>query len=352
MIFNEKDFLLSSYYYNLPKEKIAQHPLKDRDKSKLLVFNMKTGKVIHTTFQKIDDFFNGNETLVLNNTKVIPARLKGWKEDGGNAEILSLKNIDGYKILGVYKGKIKKGFKFFVDGEGERATLECVDIFQGGMGIFKYEPEREYLNFLQKFGITPLPLYIKRQGREFEIEDRKRYQSIFSEKEGSIAAPTASLHWTDEILERLKKKGVEFVKITLHVGIGTFKPIRSNDIRNHKIDPEYFEISEKSAEIINNCSKEKREIVCCGTTTIRAVEGSFKNGKITKGEGQTDIYIYPSFKFNVVSSLITNFHLPCSSLILLVSAFAGRERILNLYEEAIKMDYRFYSYGDCMFLKG
>ncbi len=344
-------YRLSTYFYEIPEELIAYYPAKERDESKLLVINRKNKELIfHEKFREIERYFQKGDLLVLNNTKVFPARLKGKKSTGGEAEILLFKLPDKNAVEFVtpclVKGKrIKKGTQIFI----ERDILgEVLEKLEGGKFLvrLKSKGEESLYSLIKKFGKVPLPPYIKRKP---ETEDLKRYQTVFAKKEGSIAAPTAGFHFTEELLNQLREKGVEIKFITLHVGYGTFAPVKSEDIRKHKIEPEYIEVSFEVVEGLKKALKEKRRIIACGTTVVRTLEFLALKG-LKPYKGLCDLYIYPGFKFKIVSAMITNFHLPCSSLLLLVCAFAGKDLIFKAYKEAIKRKWRFYSYGDATFI--
>lgn len=330
---------LSEFKYDLEKERIAQFPSQKRDKSRLFV--SRDNKIEHKKFSDIVDYFEKGDVLVLNHTKVEKAKLIGKKETGANAEIILEKRLEN----GLYKARVKtnnpKMGNVLVFDKGLKAQIVENDQGECLLRFNLDDPEK----IIDEIGQLPLPGYIKRSAKK---DDEKRYQTVYAEKKGSLAAPTAGLHFTEEILDMLIKKGVVIAKVCLHVGFGTFLPVRSEDITKHKMHPEYFEINKKNADLINN---RVGRLFVVGTTSLRALESSFKDGKVVSGKGITDIFIYPGYKFkNKIDALITNFHLPGSTLIMLVSAFIGRKKTLSLYEEAKKKDYRFFSYGDCMLL--
>lgn len=343
-----KEFDITYYDYPLPEHLIAYYPPKKRTESKLLVINRATHELIfHEKFSDIKDYFKEGDILILNNTKVFPARLKGKKITGGEVEILLFQKPKGFSFQtqALIKGKrIKKNTTLFVNNEIKVTVLE---VLEGGRFVIELYSENNPLEHLiYKYGKAPLPPYIK---REPEDVDLMRYQTVYAEKEGSIAAPTAGFHFDEELLNTLKEKGVIIKFITLHVGYGTFAPIKVRDIRKHKLDPEYIEVEEEVIREVKKALKEKRRIIAVGTTTVRTLEFIAQKGMIPY-KGLCDLYIYPGFKFKIVSGMITNFHLPKSSLFLLVCAFAGRDLILKAYQEAIKRNYRFYSYGDATFI--
>ncbi|MDF2590639.1 MAG: queA [Clostridia bacterium] len=339
---NVKDF-----YFELPEELIAQEPLLERDASRLLVLDKNSGQIKHSTFRDILKYFNKGDCIVLNNTRVIPARLFGVKkETGSNIEFLLLKRIerDIWEVL-LRPGKKAKIGARFLFGQGE-LEAEIIDIVEGGNRIVKFYYEGLFETVLDKLGNMPLPPYITKT-----LEDKERYQTVFSKNEGSAAAPTAGLHFTPELLEELQKMGVKLAYITLHVGLGTFRPVKVENILEHTMHSEYFDVSSEAAEIINGTKAAGGKIICVGTTSTRTLESIADiNGKIKPGSGWTDIFIYPGYKFKVADTLITNFHLPESTLVMLVSAMAGRENVINAYNEAVKEKYRFFSFGDAMLI--
>jgi S-adenosylmethionine:tRNA ribosyltransferase-isomerase len=348
-------FSLNDYNYHLPEEFIAQNPAKERDSSKLLFLNRKTGELSHHEFSGIYKFLLPGDILVLNNTEVIPGRLLGRKETGGKAEVLILDYAGGRACPGEFTSeclinasKHTKAGAFIFFGNGLKAEVTG---FFNGVYSLKFYCTGDFESLLYKMGKIPLPPYIKRNENDSPCDDKTTYQTVYASEKGAVAAPTAGLHFTKELIEKLKSKGVEIAAITLHVGYGTFLPVRSSDIRDHRMHSERFFIPESTAEIINCARKEGRRIIVVGTTCMRTLEfASDKKGTVRSGKGACNLFIYPGYRFKVVDAMITNFHLPKSTLLMLVSAFAGRESILNAYNEAIKNKYRFYSYGDAMFI--
>ena len=337
------------FYYDLPPELIAQTPLTDRTASRLLVVNKKTGKLAHKHFYDIVDYLNPGDCLVMNNTRVIPARLYGSKEkSGGKIEFLLLKRIgiDTWEVILKPGKKAKPGSRF--EFGGGLLHAEVLSVAEDGKRIVKFEYDGIWEELLDKLGEMPLPPYIKEK-----LTDKERYQTVYSKIEGSAAAPTAGLHFTKELLEKIKAKGVKLAYLTLHVGLGTFRPVSAERIEDHIMHTEYYEISAETAEIINSCRKNGGRIIAVGTTSVRTLETVAEDtGKIKAASGETNIFIYPGYKFKIVDCIITNFHLPDSTLMMLVSAFAGKENIFNAYETAVKEKYRFFSFGDAMYLEG
>ena len=337
------------FYYDLPPELIAQTPLTDRTASRLLVVNKKTGKLAHKHFYDIVDYLNPGDCLVMNNTRVIPARLYGSKEkSGGKIEFLLLKRIgiDTWEVILKPGKKAKPGSRF--EFGGGLLHAEVLSVAEDGKRIVKFEYDGIWEELLDKLGEMPLPPYIKEK-----LTDKERYQTVYSKIEGSAAAPTAGLHFTKELLEKIKAKGVKLAYLTLHVGLGTFRPVSAERIEDHIMHTEYYEISAETAEIINSCRKNGGRIIAVGTTSVRTLETVADHaGKVKAASGETNIFIYPGYKFKIVDCIITNFHLPESTLMMLVSAFAGKENIFNAYETAVKEKYRFFSFGDAMYLEG
>lgn len=338
----------SDFYYDLPGELIAQTPLKDRDHSRLLVLDKDTGKIEHKHFYDIVDYFNVGDCMVINDTKVLPARLFGTKKDTGSViELLLLKRLDDKK----WETLVKPGKKAKVGVEllfkENLLSGKIVDVYDDGNRIIEFEFDGIFEEILDQLGEMPLPPYIHEK-----LEDKNRYQTIYAAHPGSAAAPTAGLHFNDEILEKIESKGISIAKLTLHVGLGTFRPVKSEYILEHKMHSEYYELSENDAEKINKAKKNGNMIISVGTTSTRTLEtiGDDK-GLVKPQKGWTDIFIYPGYKFKVVDSLITNFHLPESTLIMLVSALAGKENIMNAYNIAVENKYRFFSFGDAMIIK-
>ncbi|MBR1884336.1 MAG: tRNA preQ1(34) S-adenosylmethionine ribosyltransferase-isomerase QueA [Clostridia bacterium] len=338
----------SDFYYNLPQELIAQTPLKERSKSRMMVLDKVTGEVMHKSFENILEYLNEGDTIVLNNTRVIPARLYGSRQDKEEKiEILLTKQLenDMWEVLVKPGKKAKIGTTILFGGGLLKA--EVIDILEEGERIVKFTYEGIFNEILDKLGTMPLPPYITEK-----LEEKERYQTVYSKINGSAAAPTAGLHFTQEILKKIEEKKVNIVYVTLHVGIGTFRPVKVDTIENHKMHTEHFIISKKAAETINETKKRGNKVLCVGTTSCRVVESaSDENGTLHEMEGDTSIFIYPGYKFKVVDNLLTNFHLPESTLLMLVSALSSREIILNAYNEAVKERYRFFSFGDCMYIK-
>uniref|UniRef100_A0A7C4YBZ8 S-adenosylmethionine:tRNA ribosyltransferase-isomerase n=1 Tax=candidate division WOR-3 bacterium TaxID=2052148 RepID=A0A7C4YBZ8_UNCW3 len=338
---------IEDFDFYLPPELIAQYP-NERGKSRLLVLNKKTGEIEHKQFSDIIEYLSFGDVLVLNNTKVIPARLFGRRESGGVVEVFILERKEGnlYEVLSKPGRKARPGEKITFD-----KNFYCIirDINKEfGTRIAEFFCNGDVDDFIEKYGEIPLPPYIRRKPEDI---DKERYQTIYAKVKGAVAAPTAGLHFTEEILNEIKNKGSKITFITLHSGLGTFRPVKVREIEKHRMEPEYFSVSRETAEIINDAKKEGKNIFCVGTTTIRALESvSDENGFVKEFQGKTDLYIYPPYRFKVCDKIITNFHLPKSTLLLLVSAFAGRDKILKAYEEAIRLKYRFFSYGDAMLI--
>ena len=337
------------FYYDLPQELIAQTPLKDRTASKLLVMDKESGEVEHKHFRDILDYLRKGDCLVMNNTRVIPARLYGAKErSGGKIEFLLLKRIDldTWEVILKPGKKAKPGSRFEFGNGLLRA--EVIEIIEDGKRIVKFEYDGVWEEILDKLGEMPLPPYIKEK-----LEDKERYQTVYSKIEGSAAAPTAGLHFTEELIQKIREKGVEIVYLTLHVGLGTFRPVSVENVEEHIMHTEHYEVSAEAAEKINSVRENGGRIIAVGTTSVRTLETVADNdGKLKAQTGDTNIFIYPGYKFKIVDSLITNFHLPESTLLMLISAFAGKENIFNAYKIAVEEKYRFFSFGDAMFIKG
>ena len=335
------------FNFDLPEELIAQHPLEQRDHSRLLVLDKHSGNITHKRFDDILDYLVPGDVLVVNNTRVIPARLFGMKEGGtAHIEVLLLKPVenqpDHWEVL-VRPGKrVKVGAKV-VFGEG-KMTGTVVDDTDTGR-IMKFEYNGIFNEILDELGTMPLPPYIKAK-----LDDQERYQTVYAKERGSAAAPTAGLHFTKELLAEVKARGIEVVEVLLHVGLGTFRPVQVDDIHSHKMHSEYYRITQDAADTINKALDEGRRVIAVGTTSTRTLESAAKDGRVVAGDGDTSIFIYPGYQFQVLSGLITNFHLPKSTLVMLVSALAGREHVLHAYEEAVKERYRFFSFGDAMFI--
>ena len=337
----------SDFYFDLPMEQIAQRPLDNRDESKLMVLDRRSGEVEHKVFKDILGYLKKGDCLVLNNTRVIPARLLGEKVGTkGKIEFLLLKriNINTWEAL-VKPGKRAKIGAKFSFGEG-KLLCSVVDIGEEGSRIIQFEYEGVFEEILDELGNMPLPPYITEK-----LEDKERYQTVYSKHEGSSAAPTAGLHFTKEILAKIKEKGVEIAFVTLHVGLGTFRPVKVDDVNEHKMHSEFYVVEKEAADIINSCKANGGRIIPVGTTSCRTLESvADENGLIKEASGDTDIFIYPGYKFKVVDAIITNFHLPESTLIMLISALSDKEKIINAYEIAVKEKYRFFSFGDAMFI--
>lgn len=337
----------SDFYFELPQELIAQDPLEDRSSSRLLYLDKDTGAVEHHIFKELPGFLKKGDCLVLNNTKVIPARLLGEKEgSGGHVEVLLLsrKEKDVWETLVKPGKKCKPGARLsFGDGLLRAEVLETVE---EGNRLVRFEYEGIWEEVLDRLGEMPLPPYITHK-----LQDKNRYQTVYAKYEGSAAAPTAGLHFTKELLEEIQRKGISIVYVTLHVGLGTFRPVKEENVLDHHMHSEWYQVSEDAARTINETKAAGGRIICVGTTSCRTVESaSDEDGFVKAGSGDTQIFIYPGYHFKVLDGLITNFHLPESTLVMLVSALAGRERVLAAYEEAIREKYRFFSFGDAMII--
>lgn len=336
------------FYFDLPEELIAQDPLEDRSSSRLLVLDKETGETSHHIFKEIVDYLNPGDCLVINDTKVIPARLIGAREGtGAKIEVLLLKR----KENNVWETLVKPGKKArpgtrIVFGEG-LLVGEVIDVVEEGNRLTKFEYEGIFEEILDQLGQMPLPPYITHQ-----LEDKNRYQTVYAKHTGSAAAPTAGLHFTPELLKQIEEKGIDIARVTLHVGLGTFRPVKVDDILEHHMHSEFYHIDAEAAEKINRAKDNGGRVICVGTTSCRTVESAAdESGRLRECSGWTEIFIYPGYKFKILDALITNFHLPESTLIMLVSALAGREHVLNAYQEAIRERYRFFSFGDAMFIK-
>lgn len=337
----------SDFYYDLPEELIAQDPLEDRTASRLLVLDRKTGAVKHKIFSDVIDYLNKGDCLVINNTRVIPARLIGEKEGtGGKVEVLLLKRRanDVWETLVKPGKKLRPGAKItFGDG---RLRAEVLEVVEEGNRLVKFHYEGIFEEILDSLGEMPLPPYITHK-----LEDKEMYQTVYAKFDGSAAAPTAGLHFTKELLNKIEEKGIKIASITLHVGLGTFRPVKVDDVNNHHMHTEWYEVNAEAADIINETKRNGGRVICVGTTSCRTIESvADENGYMKAKTGETDIFIYPGYKFKVMDGLITNFHLPESTLVMLVSAFAGKENVLAAYETAVKERYRFFSFGDAMLL--
>ena len=339
----------STYYYDLPEELIAQDPLAKRDESRLLVLDKDTGDIEHKVFKDILDYLLPNDCLVINNTRVIPARLIGKKKDtGGKIEIFLLKDLgqDNWEALTKPGKKALPGVKF-VFGENEELIAEIKEVKADGNRIVHFEYKGIFNEVLDKVGSVPLPPYIHNK-----LEDVERYQTVYSKDKGSAAAPTAGLHFTKELLEKIKEKGIDIAEVTLHVGLGTFRPVKEDNILNHKMHSEHYKIDEIACEKINNAKKKGGRIIAVGTTSCRVLESiANKNKDLVPCEGDTEIFIYPGYDFKILDGLITNFHLPESTLIMLVASLAGYDNVMNAYKKAVEEKYRFFSFGDAMFIR-
>ena len=337
----------SDFFYDLPEELIAQDPLEDRTASRLLVLNRETGAVEHKIFSDVIDYLNEGDCLVINNTRVIPARLIGEKEGtGGKVEVLLLKRRanDVWETLVKPGKKLKPGAKItFGDG---RLRAEVLEVVEEGNRLVKFYYEGIFEEILDSLGEMPLPPYITHK-----LEDKEMYQTVYAKFDGSAAAPTAGLHFTKELLNKIEEKGIKIASITLHVGLGTFRPVKVDDVNNHHMHTEWYEVNAEAADIINETKRNGGRVICVGTTSCRTIESvADENGYMKAKTGETDIFIYPGYKFKIMDGLITNFHLPESTLVMLVSAFAGKENVLAAYETAVKERYRFFSFGDAMIL--
>ncbi|MCR4903932.1 MAG: tRNA preQ1(34) S-adenosylmethionine ribosyltransferase-isomerase QueA [Butyrivibrio sp.] len=338
----------SDYYFDLPQELIAQDPLMQRENCRLLVLNKETGEVEHHIFKEIINYLEPGDCLVLNNTKVIPARLLGVKKDTGAAvEILLLKRreADVWETL-VKPGKKLRPGAIAVFGDGI-LEAEILDVVEEGNRLVKFKYDGIWEEVLDKLGEMPLPPYITHK-----LQDRNMYQTVYAKYEGSAAAPTAGLHFTTQLLDEIQKKGIDLAYVTLHVGLGTFRPVKVDNVLEHHMHTEWYQVTQEAADKINKAKDTGHKVICVGTTSCRTIESAAdENGRLHECSDNTSIFIYPGYKFKVLDQLITNFHLPESTLVMLVSALAGREHVLSAYEEAIKEKYRFFSFGDAMFIK-
>ena len=340
----------SDFYYDLPKELIAQDPLKDRASSRLMCLNRETGEIAHRHFYEIASLLESGDTLVINNTKVIPARLIGEKEGtGASIEVLLLNRVKG--LASTWETLVRPGKKCRTGARisfgGGLLTGEVIGIAEEGNRIIRFEYDGVFEEILDRLGEMPLPPYITHK-----LEDRTRYNTVYAKLDGSAAAPTAGLHFTRELLERIREKGVNIAQLTLHVGLGTFRPVKAEDVTQHHMHTEHCIITPETASLINRTHEEGGRVIAVGTTSCRTLESmAGEDGTVRSGEMDTGIFIYPGYRFRVMDGLITNFHLPESTLIMLVSAFAGRENVLRAYETAVKERYRFFSFGDAMFIR-
>ncbi len=336
----------SDFFYNLPEELIAQTPIEPRNASRLMVLNKTTGEVGHTVFSTLFDYLKEGDTLILNNTRVLPARIYGIKDDtGARVEFLLLKNLGNnmWESLAGPGRKAKAGTSFRFS---DRLSCEVLESTPEGNRIIKFNCDGEFYSLLDEVGQMPLPHYITE-----ELKNKERYQTVYSKELGSAAAPTAGLHFTDEMLDLLKARGINIGYVTLHVGLGTFRPVKAEDIKDHKMHSEHYIIPHDTAELINSTKKNGGRVICVGTTSCRTLESAATaHGCIKECDGDTDIFIYPGYEFKCMDALITNFHLPESTLIMLVSAFAGYENTMNAYNTAVAEKYRFFSFGDAMLI--
>ena len=337
----------SDFAYDLPEELIAQDPLSDRASSRLMILDKQTGKITHRIFRDITEYLKPGDCLVLNDTKVIPARLIGEREEtGGKVEVLLLKRGEDnvWETLVKPGKKAKPGTRLVFGGGLLRA--EVVDIVEEGNRLIRFEYEGIFEEILDQLGQMPLPPYITHK-----LKDKNRYQTVYAKYEGSAAAPTAGLHFTTELLQQIEQMGVSIARVTLHVGLGTFRPVKVDDVEQHHMHTEFYRVTKEAADQINKTKQAGGRIICVGTTSCRTIESATDdNGVIHPGEGDTSIFIYPGYRFKMLDCLITNFHLPESTLLMLVSALAGKEHIMAAYEEAVKERYRFFSFGDAMFI--
>ncbi len=335
----------SDFDFDLPKSQIAQFPLKDRSSSKLLVLNRQDDSISHRHFYDLLDYLNSGDVLVLNESRVLPARLFGLKEGtGAHIELLILDTNHQIEAMVRNARAVKLG-TIINFGEG-KLRLECIEVCEMGLRHFKMINDGIFLEILNELGIMPLPPYIKEK-----LEDPERYQTVYAKELGSAAAPTAGLHFTPELLQKIEEKGIEIVKIVLHVGLGTFKPVDADDVSHHVMHTEHYQVSKFSADALNKAKAEKRRIIAVGTTSVRTLESQMlKHGKFIEEFNDTNIFITPGYQFKAVDTLITNFHLPKSTLVMLVSAFYDKEKVLNAYQVAIENDYRFFSFGDAMLI--
>ncbi|MBM7855120.1 S-adenosylmethionine:tRNA ribosyltransferase-isomerase [Desulfohalotomaculum tongense] len=340
----------TDYDYHLPEELIAQEPLSKRDRSRLLVLHRESGLIEHRQFNHIGEYLRPGDTLVINDTKVLPARLYGRRKNtGAKIEVLLLEQLEGsrWEVL-VKPGRRAKVGDTIVFDDGRRVLMEAdiIDSTDTGGRVLEFTYSGQFLELLDRIGTMPLPPYIKK-----ELQDKQRYQTVYAQREGSAAAPTAGLHFTRELLQQLQQQGINVARVLLHVGLGTFRPVKVEDIREHKMHREYYEITPETAGIINKTKERGGRVIAVGTTSVRTLEtAAGEDGEIHPAKGWTDIFIYPGYKFKCIDGLITNFHLPKSTLLMLVSAFAGREKIMAAYQEAVKKEYRFFSFGDAMLI--
>ncbi len=336
----------SDFFYDLPEELIAQTPLEKRDNSRLLVLNKENGEVLHKHFFDVLDFLKSGDCLVLNNTRVLPARIYGTREDTGAVVefvLLKQKEVNVWECLAGPGKKAKTGYRFKFS---DNLSAQVKEVLPDGNRILEFYPNGEFYSCLDEVGQMPLPPYIKEK-----LNDKERYQTVYSKELGSAAAPTAGLHFTPEILVKIRNKGIKIAYVTLHVGLGTFRPVKVEDVTEHKMHSEHYFVSKENADIINETKQNGGRVICVGTTSCRTVESVMgKYGEIKECSGDTEIFIYPGYNFKCMDGLITNFHLPESTLIMLVSAFAGYDNVMNAYKTAVKEKYRFFSFGDAMLI--
>lgn len=338
---------VSDFNYELPERLIAQHPYDKRDEARLMVLDKTNQKIEHKVFKDIIDYLNPGDCLVINNTKVIPARLYGKKDTGANVEFLLLKRIEGdcWETIVRPGSKLKSGAKVIFGDGILKATV--LDVLENGNRKVEFEYKGIFNEILDQIGLMPLPPYIT----EATKEDNKKYQTVYAKYDGSAAAPTAGLHFTKELLEKIKQKGVEIANVTLHVGIGTFRPVKVENVEDHQMHSEHYYIKQEDVDKINKAKKNGKRVIAVGTTSCRVLESvADENGMLKEIEGDTSIFIYPGYKFKCIDCLITNFHLPESTLIMLVSTLAGKDFIMNAYHEAVKEEYKFFSFGDAMLI--
>ena len=333
----------SDFWYNLPEELIAQHPAEPRDSSRMLVYDRKTKSIEHKHFFDIVDYLRKGDVLVVNNTKVLPVRIYGAKEHtGGKIEFLLLKRLDltHWEVI-LKPGRIAKPGAVFCFGDKLKARVESIG--EDGSRVVEFLYDGNFEAILDEIGEMPLPPYIKEK-----LQDKSRYNTVYSKINGSAAAPTAGLHFTESLLDKIKAMGVEVTEVLLHVGLGTFRPVKADDVSQHHMHSEYYEVSPAAADVINKAKSESRRVICVGTTAVRTLESAAdRAGHVTAQKGYTDIFIYPPYEFKIADGLITNFHLPESTLIMLVAALCSREEILRIYDIAVEERYRFFSFGDC-----
>lgn len=343
----QSEYKTKDFWYDLPEELIAQTPLERRDASRLMVLNRQTGKIAHRHFYDITDYLRAGDCLVMNDSRVLPARLMGHRSTGGAVELLLLRDLGGKRWECLCRpGRKMQAGQDIVFGEGE-LTATVSSVMEDGNRVVEFHYEGIFLEILERLGKMPLPPYIKA-----ELQDQERYQTVYSKEVGSAAAPTAGLHFTNELLDKVRAMGVQTAFVTLHVGLGTFRPVKTEEITEHHMHSELCMIHQKTADVLNETRRSGGRVVCVGTTSCRTLESMVKaDGSFEAGSKWTDIFIYPGYQFRAMDALITNFHLPESTLVMLVSAFAGREHVLNAYAEAVREKYRFFSFGDAMFIE-